>query len=796
MRGSVQQNNIAQKSKTHSFIFLLILLSGFATLSWEVIWQLKLSLALGISSLGTAFTLATMMGGMSLGSFLMGRLLSEKSLLFALRFYGTLELLIGLSGLLLYQEFKLLEQFDTLAYAIAPMSTTFIYLFGAMAILSIPTFSMGATIPIFNIFAKHLDFPLSKLYSINTFGAVISVLLIAFLFIPSLGVTHTIWLIAAINFFIFLTTWVLPLNHFTKTTAHEQQVFPLNISVLQASLLVFVTGFATFTLEVAWFRSLTDIFPNTTDVFAIILACTLMAISLAAKDVAVLKSKQKSLSTQLILAGIFILLLTPLIERLDINFAYSKLSLATSSNTKNFLHQSTVDFLFNKNFNVNVMASCLYALQMMMRCFLLYFILVPPLRLLALAFPWILDHQSCTRHVGRLYAINTFAAIIGSLSAGWILLPTIGFTKTACLSGIIVIIIGLSVTMRGLKRIAWAVISLIALFVAIFFDSGIGKTRVLGFYGTDHNGLPAKVLAYHEDPEATIAAVEYADLSRVLLINSVGAAWESGTHKDKSIHYMAWMGHLPMILHPNPQDALVICFGTGQTANAVRNESPQTLDIVDINPSVFKLAHYFRSNQNVLNDPRVKSMIMDGRAYLRRTKKTYDVITLEPMPPNNANVNALYSKEFYELAKNKLKADGMIAQWLPLHIVGPYYSASIAKTFTTVFPNAILWLDPDSHSGILIGWKKSEPSLREASAPRNDRSRDLSPTDIKANIIFNSAELNSYTQYGDVITDDNQLLAYGKALYGSGLMLDANFKLLQHINHNIRDPELSDSESR
>ena len=134
---------------------------------------------------------------------------------------------------------------------------------------------------------------------------------------------------------------------------------------------------------------------------------------------------------------------------------------------------------------------------------------------------------------------------------------------------------------------------------------------------------------------------------------------------------MAWMGHLPMLLQDNPKQALVICFGTGQTSHAVRKENPDELDIVDINPNVFKLAHHFRSNENVINDPKVKTIVMDGRAYMRRTHKTYDVITLEPMPPSAAGVNALYSKEFYELAKQKLSANGVIAQWLPLHLVAP-----------------------------------------------------------------------------------------------------------------------------
>ena len=41
---------------------------------------------------------------------------------------------------------------------------------------------------------------------------------------------------------------------------------------------------------------------------------------------------------------------------------------------------------------------------------------------------------------------------------------------------------------------------------------------------------------------------------------------------------------------------------------------------------------------------------MDGRTWMRRTDKEYDVITLEPMPPTFAGVNNLYSLEFYQAA--------------------------------------------------------------------------------------------------------------------------------------------------
>jgi spermidine synthase len=401
------------------------------------------------------------------------------------------------------------------------------------------------------------------------------------------------------------------------------------------------------------------------------------------------------------------------------------------------------------------------------------------------------ESRNSSRYTGRLYAVNTLGAILGSICAAWLFLPLLGFAKTAWLIGSVVVMTG-ALLATGMKRYGIIFVGAAALLIAMMLETGIGKTRVQGFFATDRQGKPAQVLQYVEGPAATISAVQYHhDGARALLIGSSMAAIESGDKDQPASHYMAWMGHLPMMFHPDPKKALVICFGTGQTSNAVRKENPDELDIVDINPNVFALAHHFKSNEGVLNDPRVKAIVMDGRAYMRRTKKTYDVITLEPMPPISVGVNALYSREFYALARKRLSAHGVIAQWLPFHVAAPHYTASIAKTFIDVFPNAVLWIDDVSNTGILIGTKSDHPltSAGLSGYLRTNIKRNLSQNEVERSMALDSKQLAQYARYGEVITDDNQLLAYGKALSVPGLLVDANFALLRRINSKIIIPE-------
>jgi spermidine synthase len=321
--------------------------------------------------------------------------------------------------------------------------------------------------------------------------------------------------------------------------------------------------------------------------------------------------------------------------------------------------------------------------------------------------------------------------------------------------------------------------------VAIGFESGIGRSRTLG----PPEGY--RLIAFAEAPDSTVSVIE-ADGRRHLFIDGFSASDETG-----AANYMAWMGRLPMLLHPNPEDALVICFGTGQTAHALRQEGPRRLDIVDLSQAVFDFAGQFPSNEEVLSDLRTRAIVMDGRAWLRRTDRQYDVITLEPMPPTFAAVNALYSREFYELASERLRPGGIVAQWLPIHLVDSYQAASISAAFQAVFPDSILWLDPVSVTGILLGRKGELGTPLGSDWPglaRERPGRSMDGSAIRAAAVLDRAGLASFAAPGRVITDDNQLLAYA---WSSDPALD-NFrkKAKENLDRITAIEEQSSSASR
>ena len=725
-------DEIISSSRSGRFpVGLLVLFSGMAALSWEVLWQIKSTLALGVSAWGTALTLAITMGGMSLGAFTISRVLKTKTILRPARVYAGLEWVIGASGLFLGQAFLFLEKLDTWAYAAIPEGGIAVHILGIVATLGIPTMAMGATMPILGLIARQNRTSIAVFYGLNTLGAAAGTLLAAFLLIPAFGVSAAILVVSAVNILVGFLAWTMPLEKESdlivpETLPVSETKFPLSTSKML--VIVFVTGFATFALEVAWFRSLTAAFMSTTDAFAIMLACVLLALGIGPSFVPALK-KSKPLGPLLATSGILILLATPIIERFDL-------------------------FVSIESF---------FPAALFMQWFLMTFCVIgAPVLLLGMAFPWVLDEQGSPRRWGILYGVNTLSAIVGSICAGWILLPMMGFAATAWLAGAMVMATGVWISPPQ-KREVLAAVGIAALVLAVLAESGVGKTRALGSVRFVDEKAP-NILEMYEGPDSTVTAMEFKDGNRALFIDGFVATQQADTGRMKDhIHYMAWMGHLPMLSHPNPQNALVICFGTGQTANAVRKENPSSLDIVDINPNVLKLAHNFPSNEAVLDDSRVKSIVMDGRTYLRRIDKIYDVITLEPMPPSFAGTNALYSQEFYKLARSRLSSEGMIAQWLPFHLISAHDSASITKTFQSVFPNAVLWLDPPSKTGILLGSVSDSHKLAQ-DLPGFDRSgghRDLSREETEDALLLDRSALESYAREGEIITDDNQFLSYG-----------------------------------
>jgi spermidine synthase len=179
------------------------------------------------------------------------------------------------------------------------------------------------------------------------------------------------------------------------------------------------------------------------------------------------------------------------------------------------------------------------------------------------------------------------------------------------------------------------------------------------------------------DSTATVIATGK-EMDKQLLVNGVGMTSLTPITK--------MMAHLTLASLPQPpRNVLIICFGMGTTFRSVVSWGvPVT--VVDLVPSVPKLFGYYHPDANeVLAAPSAHVIVDDGRRYLERTPQTYDAIIIDPPPPvEAAGSSLLYSRDFYAVARQRLRPGGILQQWLP-DGDNPVQSA-VARALSESFP--------------------------------------------------------------------------------------------------------------
>jgi predicted membrane-bound spermidine synthase len=100
------------------------------------------------------------------------------------------------------------------------------------------------------------------------------------------------------------------------------------------------------------------------------------------------------------------------------------------------------------------------------------------------------------------------------------------------------------------------------------------------------------------------------------------------------------------------------------------------------------IGFYHSDGPAVVASPLSRVVIDDGRRYLERTTERYDVITIDPPPPvEAAGSSLLYSEEFYQIAKRRLRPGGILQQWFPSEGADVEVIAAVARSLRNSFPN-------------------------------------------------------------------------------------------------------------
>jgi len=605
------------------WFFVFFFISGFCSVLYELVW-LRLSMAqFGVTTAMVSIVLSVFMAGLGLGSWGSGEWIRRRGgiiNLSALRLYAAIELLIGVSGIVVVKELAVGHDF---LERLGSTSSVEYYVVACIcvALTLIPWCTlMGATIPV-GMLAIEQRFPqessqsFSYLYMANVGGALFGTALPLFL-IELLGFRGTLKVGSVCNAAIAALAFAISMlgapraERSTEAGAAVVEGIPSAPKATgRASLLalLFATGLTSMGLEVVWVRQFTPYVGTVVYAFASILGFYLTGTFIGSRFYRSWSVKHSSES--------------PLLWTLLAFFALLPL----------------------------VAASPNYDIQAEIRLLLG---IGPFTGLLGFLTPMLVDRWSGgdPAKAGKAYAVNVLGCIIGPLVAGFLLLPWISERWALVLLASPWIIFGLRPAWSGAlaptSKPRLAAYLLLPVAVVLFVTSE----------GYEKEYAGSRVL---RDSTATVIATGDG-MGRMLLVNGYGMTSLTPITK--------MMAHLPLaFLDRTPQNALVICFGMGTTFRSLHSWGiPVT--VVELVPSVPRLFGYFHSDaEAVLNSPLSHVVIDDGRRYLERTTEQYDVITIDPPPPvEAAGSSLLYSEDFYSVVRQHLRPGGVFQQWLPL----------------------------------------------------------------------------------------------------------------------------------
>ncbi len=677
-------------------VYLFFFLSGFSTLIYEVACVRILALTLGNTAYATSTVLGIFMGGLALGAYWGGKI-ADATKKNHLRLYGLIELLIAVLAPLVTLLLNLAPQFYASLLQklpITPFSLLLIRLSVSAFLLLLPCLLMGATLPAMIRYARTYaaQGKFAALYGINTLGAACGSFSTCFLGFTYIGLNATVMSAAAINLVIGLASIIGGKTDFEKLGFDDDkdkeaqeantQKSPNRPSVALYLLLSFLSGFTALAYEVLWIRMLTFYLGSVTYTFTTTVSTILFGLAFGSfiferfvyrND----QSQERTFATFAIVQ--FLSALAAILAIFTIHYAGN-----------NFPIWSGVDVTVQGYSSSQLLRSCLIS-----ACSLLI-----PATIIGASFPAMgtlaaSDKERAGKEVGLVYASNTIGCVCGSLLSGLVFIPSFGSFNSFKFIVLVTVFTGIAaLCYNSMWKQKISLLSLPVLAASLLFVSFVQ-------YRPPVNPL-CKLLFYGED---SLGAVEIIDDPKIMQGKTLAFNGSClATTIPNSLRYMRLIGHLPVLLHKNPTEALVGCFGTGTTCGAISlHEQIKSLDIVELSPMILSQHHLFKhENHNVLNNPKVKTHINDVRNYLLCTDKHYDIVAFEPPPPIDAGIVNLYTSEFYEQVNQHLKPGGVVVQWMPANACGSEKLWKMAvATMRTVYPFTSVWL-PNSQQQIII----------------------------------------------------------------------------------------------
>jgi spermidine synthase len=768
-----------------ALVLALLFLSGACALTYEVVWMRMLILVFGATTFAASTILASFFGGLALGGAWFGRLIDRGRnplLVYALLEFGMAACAFAMPWVFQGIESAYVGVSRTFGVGYDGLSLTrFTFSFVA---LIIPATLMGGTMPVMLKYLIHdregLGSRISLLYAANTFGAMAGAFLAGFFLILILGVREAAYLAGFVNLAIGLATLGL-WRRVSRAEAGPPPVEALGLENDEASrggavvaepaaamdrtpdpavlrvvlLAIAASGFCALALEVLWTRSLVFFLDNSTHAFSTILVAFLLGIALGSLVVVRFADRLKrpvlTLGILQLLIGFSALAALPLLSAMP----------------------SVFDSILGAS--VDALLPVKWTAARLLNAMLVLFV---PTLLMGMSFPLAVKIYSVRverigTSAGDIYAVNTLGGVLGSLAAGFLLIPLLGVVNSIALIAAVNLAAGLGLVLTDRSvgaRARWggATAAVVVFGALAGFSIQRGPDNFVSYYERLED---PQILSYHEGAAATVKVYEDGWGNRTISVNGFPVAGTEITMQDAQ----KTLAHLPMLISPVPSPTVkIIGFGAGGTSWGMSRYEVERIDCVELVQGVPAQAGFFPEvNHDIRSEPRFNLIFGDGRNHSLISEEVYDIISVDATSPKMAGNGSLYSVEFYELLARSLSEEGIAVQWIPFHLLSESETRMIARSFVEVFPHATLWFTPLRQYFVLVGSadelsidyaflaeKLARPEVQEDLAPLSV----TSPVDVLGLFVMGEEGLANWVDGALVNSDNHPYLEFLPAL--------------------------------
>ncbi|MBK1732699.1 hypothetical protein CKO41_13080 [Thiococcus pfennigii] len=667
-------------------LLIVSVCSGLAGLGYQIVWTHALAGTLGHEILSILGVLAAFFTGMALGAWALHPRLSRTPR--PATWYAALEVLIGLWALAL--AYLLPAAGNWVAAHLGPSPAPlehWLFAFGWPLLCLLPaTAAMGATLPALERWMSRLredGWGVAGVYSANTLGAALGVLVTTFVFAPAIGYARTAILMALVNLACAGAALYLgraasapldtsPLRAPSLGHGESSDVYPPGAPYRGALLFVlFITGLLGIGLEVLVIRVLSQVLENTVFTFALLLVVFLAGTSIGAWLYHRFARRRDIVAT----AG---LLLT--LAAVSTLVSAGALVVAPSSYQSLLLAEGLGPY-------GTLTAELVLALVVF---------LLPTLAMGALFSHLSQALKGPRNAIGNAVAANTLGGALAPPLFGVLLLPNLGVKAT-----IVLIAVGYLALLLPLNR-GFPRFSLVPAGAAAILLLAPLSLRLVTVPGG------GQLLAHRDGVMASVSVVGDRNGDRHLKVNNrFQMGGTSSVYSDRR------EGHIPLLLHPEPRRALFLGLGAGVTFAAALDHPGLKAEAVELVPEVVELLpHFAEATGPIESTERLTIQVADARRFVASVEASYDVVVADLFHPARDGSASLYTREHFQAIRGRLSDKGIFCQWLPLYQMDRATLNTIVRTFLNVFPNASAWLAHYSVDAPILGLIGSNSDIR------------------------------------------------------------------------------------